>query len=361
MTVVKSLALGALVIATVAHPTTAAPSRPVNLRWLGWNSRGEVTASTPAPVILPVPVPGPTSVPFAFTPSLNAAAAPTARYVAPLPPPSAFAPSFNPTSTAESHPIPPKVSAPPTGVYDAFLNLTEGKFAEADDLTTGNPQAWYNSPVVQSAFGGMPDAAQRGQFTQDVLDEVKGTFERSGVPINLTTDPNAPAAHSLSVVSNASYQDDGKTIGITDVGRNGFTFIDKFGQYGSTGDLSTAVANNVAHELMHAFGIAAHRDKSGNYIDSAIASSSMLTDPSATFSPETVQDLLSRNFSDRVNSVGSLGGQLTDHAGQCRCSTCHARQTGPQTVPEPTTVALWLAVAGGAIVARSRRPVKVAA
>ena len=55
MTAVKSFAVGALVIGTVAHSTLAAPVRSANLRWLGWTNHGEVAA--PAPVAMPTPAP----------------------------------------------------------------------------------------------------------------------------------------------------------------------------------------------------------------------------------------------------------------------------------------------------------------
>ena len=100
---------------------------------------------------------------------------------------------------------------------------------------------------------------------------------------------------------------------------------------------------------MHAFGIAEHHDQSGNYIDSGTASASLLTDPNATFSPSAAADLLSRNFSSSDIALGSLGGQTATHLSNCDCPMCRGRVLGAQTVPEPTTIILWLAVGGFAV------------
>ena len=277
------------------------------------------------------------------------------------PPQAFFAPalspavvSFSPTTfnangsgvatPAGIQPAPAAASNP--AVYDAFVNLTDGRFAEATNLTTGAPSAWYNSPVAAQVFGGVPNAQQRSDFTASVLANVQHTFDLAGVPVHLTADPNAPAAHTLSVVSGVSYLQNPATIGITDVGQNGFDFIDKLTNAQTPDQLALAVAHNVSHELMHAFGIAVHHDTTGNFIDAGSASWSLLTSPSATFSPDSIQDLLTRNFSAGASS-GLLGGQ-----GQ----TIDGEQTigGVQTVPEPTTIVLWLVV-GGLGVARARR------
>ena len=232
-------------------------------------------------------------------------------------------------------------------MYDAFVNLTDGKYAEASNLTTGTPTAWYNSPIAAQVFGGVPNAQQRSDFTAAVLADVQHTFSLAGVPVNLTTDPNAQAAHTLSVVSGASYLQNPATIGITDVGQNGFDFIDKMTSAQTPQDLELAVAHNVSHELMHAFGIAVHHDTTGDFVDAGSASWSLLTNPNATFSPDTVQDLLSRSF-----TAGGVNGLLGGQSGQ----EIDGEQTiAAQTVPEPSTVILWTLIGGIGLVRARRR------
>src|SRR5262249_51245370 len=145
-------------------------------------------------------------------------------------------------------------TVPVTSSYDAVINLGNAPYAEADSLTTGNGQPWNTSPVVRQAFGGQPDAQQQADFTSTVVQRVEQTFQKSGLSVNLTTDPNAGASHMLSVVAGTSYTANPDAIGITDVGRNGFSFIDKLTYANSVDQLEWAVAHNVTHELMHAFG-----------------------------------------------------------------------------------------------------------
>ena len=104
-------------------------------------------------------------------------------------------------------------------------------------------------------------------------------------PPLLTTDPTVPAHHTLSVVSGLSYAANANAIGITDVGHDGFGFLDKLKLRDRLDELAWAVAHNVSHELMHAFGVATHADPTGTYIDSATATWGLLTDPQSTFSP----------------------------------------------------------------------------
>ena len=194
-------------------------------------------------------------------------------------------------------------STPPV---DAYINLGTGPYPEASTLTTGNPQAWYNSPAVVSAFGGTPTPQQESSFTQSVMADIQHTFQISGLNISLTSDPNTPALHTLSVVSGASYPSNPGAIGITDVGANGYGFIDKL-SYATTPDqLAWAVAHNISHELMHALGVANHPDTTGNYIDAASATWQLLTDPNAKFSPEAVQ-LMSQLLAHRNHFQFTFG------------------------------------------------------
>jgi hypothetical protein len=87
---------------------------------------------------------------------------------------------------------------------DAFLNLGSGPYPQASSLTAGNAQPWYDSPQVDKLFGGVPTAQQQSDFSNAILQRVEQTFQLAGVPVNLTTNPNAPAAHTLSVVSNTT-------------------------------------------------------------------------------------------------------------------------------------------------------------
>ena len=187
----------------------------------------------------------------------------------------------------------------------AFINFGNAPYAEASTLTTGNPQAWYNSPAVTQAFGGTPTAAQQSSFTQSVLADIQHTFQISGMNVNLTTDPSAPTAHMISVVSGVSYPSNPGAIGITDVGASGFGFIDKLAYATTPDQLAWAVAHNVSHELMHALGVAAHPDQTGQYLDSATATWQMLTDPNTKFSPQAVQLMLAANA-----GLSSRGAEL---------------------------------------------------
>ena len=219
--------------------------------------------------------------------------------------------------------------APPV---DAFINLGQGPYAEASTITTGNPQPWYDSPSAVSAFGGTPTAAQQASFANQVLSDVQHTFSLSGININLTDNPNTAALHMLSVVSGASYGPNPGAIGITDVGANGFSFIDKLSYANTPDQLAWAVAHNVSHELMHAFGVATHADTTGNYLDAAVTNWTTLTDPNTQFSPAAVA---------LINAARS-GGQSTQSLG------LNGDQILEAPVPEPSTIAVWMVSGLGA-------------
>ena len=246
-------------------------------------------------------------------------------------------------SMASSYPpsIPQVSPSPsPTPSYDAFINFQNGPFAGSSSLTTGNPQAWYDSPNIVGLFGGRPNAQQVGNFDAAVLGRVEQTFQLSGVPVSLTVDPNASAAHSLSVVSNAVNPTNTGAIGMTTIGGDGFHFIDNAASYARSVDqLEWIVAHNMAHELMLAFGVPEVHDQSGRYIDSTVGSMAMFLDPSARFSTGAVQDLLSKDF----RQVGGGGLSL------------EAQMVGSATVPEPATLAAWSFGALALIVARRAR------
>jgi len=255
---------------------------------------------------------------------------------------------------------------------DAYLNFGNGPYSEAQSLTSGAPQAWYQSQAVQNVYHGTPTADQQAGFIADVVRTVQHAYAASGLNVSLTTDPTRNFAHTMSVVSGASYGANPNAIGITDVGNDGFSFIDKFGQASSPNELATAIGNNLAHELMHAFGIANHPDQTGNYLDAASVNWSLLANPDGTLSPQAAQLLASQNFLNgpgKEFTQGSLGltglEVLTQHHPvTCHCPYCGALRAlrspaaealgAASPVPEPTTFALW-ALAGGLALLHRRR------
>ncbi len=339
MTAMKTLALGVLVMGAATQAASGGPYSG-SFTWTSWNAGTGVVQSSGM------------SDPFqwgrfaANSTDLGS----TSPASTPAPAPAAVTISSVPTLPTAS-PVPAAVSsAPAPATYDAFVNLSNGNFADSGTLTNGSPQPWYNSPVVSQAFSGTPNGQQQAAFTQTVLADVQRVFDLSNVPIHLTSNPSAPAAHTLSVVSGTSYAQNPDAIGITNVGADGFDFIDKFGGYKTPESLAIAISHNIAHELMHAFGISTHHDTTGTYIDSGTASSTLLTDPNATFSPAAVKDLLSRNFTNGYFG-NLLGGQIGAPTGQIDGDQVFAFQT----VPEPSTVAVWAVIAVGLLRAKARR------
>lgn len=256
------------------------------------------------------------------------------------------APSFTPApQPANPSPVssysPPVSSAPaPSSSYDAYINFGSGPYPNANSLTTGNPQAWFLSPAVDKLFGGVPTAQQQSAFDSTVMQRVQQTFNLSGVPVTLTDNPNASAAHTLSVVSGTTNPNLTGAIGMTYLGGNGFHYIDNSAPAAQTVDqLEWIVAHNISHELMLAFNVPENYDQTGNFIDARNASWSMMTNPNATFSPAAVNALLAANFQNSGGAILNAGAQLL----------------GPETVPEPTTVALWVSLVGVGIIVRKRR------
>ncbi|MDG3002788.1 PEP-CTERM sorting domain-containing protein [Paludisphaera mucosa] len=312
-------------------------------------------------------VPAPVAAPVARTTSTYATVVPAATSnvsVLPAPvaaaAPTVTAASITPTSSSTT---PAALSYTPqatfgssTGKADAFINLGGQPYAEASSLTVGDAKPWYQSPAAASAFGGTPTADQQAGFTQDVLNKVEKTFQLSGLNVNLTADPNVPASHTMSVVSGASYGPNANAIGITDVGNNGFTFIDKLNYATNEDQLSWAVAHNVSHELMHAFGIGQHPDQTGDFIDAATANWNLLTDPNTTFSPSAVALLKSQSASGV--DAGSIGAEVMKSgllAAQEDAFNVDGDQVLAAPVPEPATLAVWVVAGlGGGLVLRRR-------
>jgi hypothetical protein len=323
MTVVKALAFGALVVGAVVPSATAGPINGGQLQWSSWNAgSGSTTSSAGAANIS-----GGGTGPVASAPSFAASSAPNPTMSTMATLSTAVAPAPAASSSSSS-----------SGTYDAYINMGTGPYPNSGLLTTGGAQAWYNSSAVASLYGGQPTAQQQADFSNTVLQRVQQTFQLSGVPVNLTTNPNANAAHTLSVVSNTT-STWGPVLGLTDIGSNGFDFVDQAAKSAqNVNQLEWLVAHNVAHELMLAFGVPENFDKSGNFIDSPVANTSMMLNPNATFSQSASQALVAANFQNNDGSIPSMGAQVV----------------GPQPVPEPTTIALWL-LAGMAVVARKSR------
>ena len=128
-----------------------------------------------------------------------------------------------------------QTAAPPSSprVADAFINFSSVPDPEASSLTTGTEVPWYQSPAVTQVFGHTPTSSEQSAFTSEVLNDVNTTFSLAGLNPVVTTDPSVTAHHTLSVVSGLSYPANSNAIGITDVGHNGFGFIDKL-KYATT-------------------------------------------------------------------------------------------------------------------------------
>jgi hypothetical protein len=303
----------------------------------GWKTRSgyvnvfNVTVGSGGSAQNATPAPGPPSIPA--TPSFNPVASTisSAPVSAPDNTTSAFSSSVQSTSGPSA---------------DAFLNFGTSNFPEQSTLTTGNAQPWYTSPSVTKFFGGnSPTSVQQAQFTQQVLQDAQQTFAQAGMHPNITLDPNVHANHTLSEVSGASYGPNSNAIGITDVGLNGFGFIDKLSYASSLTDLQWAVAHNISHELMHAFGVGYHPDDTGKYIDAGTATWSVLTDPNTTFSPAAATAIQATNFGNYATTTGATGAEKIDGDQQILSAP----------VPEPSTIAIWSVALTGFVAHRRSR------
>jgi hypothetical protein len=260
---------------------------------------------------------------------------------------------FTPAPAQASAPAPVFAPAPAQGqsstsapTPDAYINFGNGPYPEAASLTTGNAQSFLNSPAFTHFFGaGGPSPTDVANFESEVLSTIKATYNNANLPISLTTDPNAHAAHTLSVVSGTSYSQNPGAIGITDVGSSGFSFIDKLAGTQTVDQLAVAVGHNISHELMHAFGIANHPEQTGPYVDAASTTLQALSDPSTGFSQAAASLLSTLNF----QAVG-----LSVASGAQRIDGDQLLVGSPAAVPEPSTLAAFVAI-GGLVVVRRRR------
>jgi len=227
--------------------------------------------------------------------------------------------------------------ADPIAPVDAFINLGAGPYPEESTITTGNAQPWYDSSQIARFFGGQPTAAQQASFDSTILQRAQQAFSQSGVPITLTDDPSVAAAHTLSLVSNTASRTLSDAIGMTEVGKNGFSFIDQIAPNAQNLDeLEWIVAHNLSHELMLAFGVGENYDHTGNYLDAPVANWAMMTNPNSIFSTAAAQALLNQNLGVQT---GILAEELNS----------------TQTVPEPATFLLWGLTATAIVAARKRR------
>ena len=291
-------------------------------------------------------------------------------------------------------PTPPATAAT-TGPAAAFINFGDAPYSERANLADGNVQPWYTSSVVTAAFGHAPSAAEQAAFRQAVLQDIGQTYQKSlanagdAAPNFYVTDnPNVKSAHMMSVASGVSANGSPGAIGLTDVGTNGFSFIDQYksaltaGNGSPVANLEWAVAHNLSHELMHAFGVGSHPDQSGRYLDAASSSWAQLTDPSFLLSSAAIKAILVQNgVYKNVDGSSQYGYELVGHPRFCNCPLCHRLGghgvgqegqpqgwlhspdhgtgaelvgTGPAAVPEPSTILLWVA-AGSVVVARKAR------
>ncbi len=348
------------------------PATPIRWRSYAVNglsgNRLGAPASAPAPTLAPAPVTTTNVGLFASLANNPVPPTPSSSAVSTVSAPSVqMAARLAPAPAAVSTPAPVVSTPPPSNTADAFLNFGSGPYPSASALGADSASAWYNSPVVTKVFGGTPSASQQLSFEAEVRDVVQKIYNNSGLPIDVTIDPSRASNHTMSLVSNASASSTINAIGLTEVGRSGMTFVDKFGQAANVDQLAEAVGHNMAHELMHAFGIAEHPDTTGSYIDAGQTSWSLLTDPNTTFSPDAKALLLSLRDNANTTSPNALGAQMLASGSTpttCNCPACQALRCGsginPAPVPEPATVALWT-IGGLGLVWHARRKKVMAA
>ncbi len=318
MTAFKYFALSGLICGLLAPSAFAAPVASTSGEWWWWSPASASSATS-------------NLAPNQFANSFYSPSAASASGTAPV----SLSNYVPDTSAAGLTPAPAA-----SQVANANLNLGPGPYPLDSTITTGNAQPWYNSSQIASFFGGQPSAQQVASFDNVVMQRVEQTFQQSGLSITLTLNSTAPAAHTLSLVSNTTSNTTPGVIGMTQVGGSGFSFIDQEAKFAQSLDqLQWIVAHNISHELMLAFGVGENYDQTGNYIDARNANWAMMVNPNATFSQAAAQALQAALSSS--NSTGTTGVQ-------------DAQVIGPQAVPEPTTMACWLAGLSAAAVMRRK-------
>lgn len=359
---------GALVMPVDAGPSGSSPFDTRELTWKTWPIDRPTPKVDQAPVFVPSPKAFQPSIPIFRASTDNGSS--NSRFGG-VDFGSSKSPDLSPGSVAtvpNDLPTPASVqparasASPPITHADAFLNFGTGSFSREQDLTAGDASSWFTGANVEHAFGGrQPDAAEQAEFSRKVLDEVNANFEASGIVPKITLDPNIKADHALSIVNGTAVGEDPATstiIGLTEVGGDGFSFLNHLGTAKDSSELAVMLSRNITHELMHAFGVGSHPDQTGEYIDSAVAAPDLLTKDVARLSPEAVQRIIAADAS--FNDGTSAYSQSYPDGNPNHCSSCRraAQVRAAQTVPEPTTVAFW-GLAGVAVVAyRRRRPAR---
>ena len=138
-----------------------------------------------------------------------------------------------------------------TTPVNAFLNLGATPYPEpgAAQITTGDAQPWYDSSELSRFFGGQPTVQQQQSFDNAIVQDVQQAFSLSGVPITVTDNPYVPASHTLSLVSNTASMAFPGAIGTSQIGGNGFSFINAIAPYAqSLTQLEWIIAHNMSHE-----------------------------------------------------------------------------------------------------------------
>jgi hypothetical protein len=281
----------------------------------------------------------PSAIPSSASPPLSATPVTTAiqaNNVSNIPPATPSAPPFSGQAGSSTAPV------------EGFINLGTGPYPNAALITTGGAQPWYNSSQITSFFGGQPTAQQQQSFDNAVLQNVQQTFAQSGVPITLTTNPNVPALHTISLVSNTASASLGSAIGMTAVGSSGFSFIDQIAHSAQNlNQLEWIVAHNISHELMLALGVPENYDQTGTYVDSKLANWTMMVNPNATFSSAASQALLAALQNQGSVPSNQLGAQ--------------GLNSSVTAAPEPTTMVIWVLAGAAAMVTQRVRSRRVSA
>jgi len=283
----------------------------------------------PAPPPQPAPPQPAASAPLTVVANTPYTVAPPTPIAVSAPSPAMSAPAYSPPTS--------------TGPVDGYINLGTGPYLQASAITTGGAQPWYQSAQIASLFGGQPTAQQIQSFDNTILQRVQQTFSQSGVSVSLTANPNVAALHTISLVSNTASASIASAIGMTQVGHNGFSFIDQIAPSAQSLDqLEWIVAHNISHEMMLAVGVPENYDQTGNYVDSKMANWSMMVSSASTFSPAASQ-AISQALAAQNN--GNSGYQLG----------AQEYNPLPAPIPEPATIALWVLGAGAALVITRQR------
>ncbi|HEY2159306.1 MAG TPA: hypothetical protein VGH33_27010, partial [Isosphaeraceae bacterium] len=160
MSAVKALALSALVVAAATPPAKAGALDRAGLAWVSWTPNGVIQTPVAASVAQVT-----TASLFGAGSSPNASMAPPPSQPARVA--SALA-AWAPVATA-ALPTAAASLAPAPGTYDAYINLGNGPYPDAGNLTTGGAQSWMASPAVANLFGGQITPQEQASFTNAIV------------------------------------------------------------------------------------------------------------------------------------------------------------------------------------------------